>query len=167
MSAAAKQPFKLRGVHVLALMLAFFGLVIAVNVVFAVVAVRSFPGEDVRRSYLQGLHYNDTLAERRAQAALGWQAATALVAADAGAALEIRLAARDGAPVNADIAGELQRPTDARLDRALVFTQIAPGVYRAEIGALEAGVWRLRAHAGDADGGALDFESELIWQASR
>ncbi|HVK80655.1 MAG TPA: FixH family protein, partial [Verrucomicrobiae bacterium] len=104
--------FRMRGWHVLALMLAFFGFIIGVNVTFAVIAVRSFPGEDVRRSYLQGIQYNDTLAQRREQAALGWQANAGFTPSADGAALEIVLRDSDGAPIDgATISGEIQWPT--------------------------------------------------------
>jgi len=155
--------FELRGWHVLAALLAFFGAVIVVNATFIAFAVQSFPGEDVRRSYLQGLQYNETLAERRAQAALGWRANAELARSGGGAALEIRLSARDGAPINgAALTGELQWPTDARFDRALIFEQAGSGRYVARIDELPSGRWRLRARAERADG-ALDFESELTW----
>jgi nitrogen fixation protein FixH len=167
MSARASKPFELRGVHVLAGLLAFFGAIIAVNIVFAVAAVQTFPGEDVRRSYLQGLRYNETLAERQAQSSLGWRAAAGIEAAEHGARLQVALRTRDGAPIDgAGLAGVLMWPTDSRLDRALSFVQDGAGHYVADLGDLPDGRWRLRARAETA-GGALDFESELTWRASR
>jgi nitrogen fixation protein FixH len=160
-------PFVLRGWHVLAAMLAFFGVVIGVNIAFAVIAVRSFPGEDVQRSYLQGLNYNETIAARRAQAALGWQADAALSRDGEDAVLTVDLRARDGAPLDgAALTGALRWPTDSRLDHALIFSALGGGRYVARLGALHDGRWLLRAHAADAAGGALDFDSELTWRAS-
>jgi nitrogen fixation protein FixH len=160
--------FVLRGHHVLLGMLAFFAAIIAVNVGFAIVAVRSFPGEDVRRSYLQGLNYNETIAERRAQAALGWRADATLAGGADAAVVVVNLRTRAGAPLNdATLSGELRWPTDARRDHQLTFTRQGDGRYLAQIGALPAGRWRLRARAADASGGALDFESELSWPPSR
>jgi nitrogen fixation protein FixH len=160
--------FVLRGHHVLLGMLAFFAAVIAVNVSFAVIAVRSFPGEDVRRSYLQGLNYNETIAERRAQAALGWRADAVLAGSGPDATVVVNLSTRTGAPLNgATLSGELRWPADARRDQTLAFTRQGDGRYAASVGALAAGRWRLRARAADANGEALDFESELTWQPSR
>lgn len=159
--------FRIRGWHVLAAMLAFFGVIIAVNVAFAIYAVRSFPGEDAPRSYLQGLRYNDTLNERRAQAARGWRASAELLHDQRGAALEVTLTARDTAAIDgADVSGFLQRPISAQLDRALALEPVGAGRYVAHIGALEPGRWRLRARAERSDE-ALDFESELTWPASQ
>lgn len=160
--------FTLRGLHVLLALLAFFGAVIAVNVVFALEAIRTFPGEDVQRSYLQGLHYNDTIAERRAQAMLGWRATATLGAAAHGASLSVTLSDRSGAPIDGvSISGELERPADARFDRQLVFSPEGGGRYAAQLEELPPGLWRLRAHAQDDGGGSLDFESEMIWRPSR
>ena len=167
-SAATRRRFEVRGWHVLAALLGFFASVIAVNVGFAVIAVRSFPGEDVRRSYLQGLAYNDTLAARRAQAALGWSASAGIEGDAAEATILVELRARDGQPINsANLTGELRWPTDSRRDRALTFERAGEGRYRAPVGALPRGRWQLRASASDASGGALDFESELTWPTSR
>ncbi|MEO1305623.1 MAG: FixH family protein, partial [Pseudomonadota bacterium] len=68
----------LKGWHVLLIMLGFFGIMFAVNGVFLYHAITSFPGEDIKKSYVQGLNYNDTLAVRAAQAELGWQAEAGL-----------------------------------------------------------------------------------------
>lgn len=166
-SAATRRRFEVRGWHVLAALLGFFAIVIAVNVGFAVIAVRSFPGEDVRRSYLQGLSYNDTIAARRAQAALGW-GASARIEGDAEAAtVLVELRSRTGEPINAvAVTGVLRWPTDARRDRTLTFEHSGEGRYVAPAGALPQGRWRLRANAEGASGGALDFESELTWRTS-
>lgn len=155
--------FEVRGWHVLALILAFFATIIAVNITFAIYAVRSFPGEDVRRSYLQGLHYNDTLAERRAQAAQGWRAGALLRRDAAGALLEVRLTSRDESAIDdASLTGALEWPTNSQFDRALTFESLGEGRYVARLGELTRGRWRLRAKARSPTG-ALDLESELTW----
>ncbi len=159
--------FEIRGWHVLAGMLAFFGAIIAVNVTFAVFAFQTFPGEDVRRSYLQGLNYNTTLADRRAQAALGWRSMTSLRPDPDGAVVEVTLLDRDGAAISgATVNGALQWPTTAQFDRALAFVPAGGGRYVARLGALEHGRWRLRAQA-QGESGALDFEAELTWPPSQ
>lgn len=165
MSDAAKpKPFTLRGVHVLIAMVLFFGMVIAVNVGFAVLAVESFPGEDVRHSYLQGVQFNETIAERREQAELGWRARAELKEAADGAQIEVQLSQRDGTAVrNGDLSGTLRWPADARRDVSLRFEPVSEGLYVARVRGLSPGRWRLRARAQDGVGGALDFEAELTW----
>ena len=160
---AANGGFILRGWHVLAMMLAFFAAVIAVNIAFAVFAVQTFPGEDVTHSYAQGLNYNETLAERRAQAAAGWRAEAGLSQQGGQSVLQVTLLTRDGTPIDgAQIQGTLRWPTDSRRDRALSFRPAGHGLYVAQLGALPSGDWRLRARA-QTSSDALDFESELAW----
>lgn len=157
------RPMVLRGWHVLATMLGFFGLVIAINIAFAVAAIRTFPGEDVTHPYIQGLNYNMTVAERRAQRELGWGAAAAFYRTNEGAVLEVDLRTRDDAPLTgANLEGALRWPTDAARDRALTFEELGQGRYRARLGALSEGRWQLRAHAARGHD-SLDFDSELIW----
>jgi nitrogen fixation protein FixH len=163
----ATTPFRVRGVHVLVGLLLFFGAVIAINVAFAVAAVRSFPGEDVRRSYLQGLNYNETLAARRLQAANGWRAGAIFIQTSDGAAVELTLHDAQDHPLrNVSINGDLRWPTDERFDRALAFEPRGEGVYVAPLTNLQAGRWVLRGSAVNTDGQSLDFEAELTWPST-
>lgn len=163
----AHPKFVVCGWHVMASLLAFFGLVIAVNAAFIATAIKTFPGEDVQRSYLQGLNYNATLRERAAQARLGWMASAALIHVQGGAALDVELKDRFGAPIDGlNLNGVLRWPTDSRKDRALKFEALRNGLYRAMLPDLAEGGWRLRARADDAAGGALDFEANLLWPVS-
>jgi nitrogen fixation protein FixH len=161
------RPFELKGGHVLAGLLFFFAAIIAINVAFAVVAVRSFPGEDERRSYTQGLRYNDTLAERRAEAEIGWRARTEIETTANGARVVVRLSDRTGAPLaDATIEGVLRwRPNESG-DRTLTFVHQGEGLYSAELGPLSPGRWDLRARAHDERGQALSFEAELTWPST-
>lgn len=166
MTAATKRPFEIKGWHVLTAMIGAFGMVIAVNVAFAVIAVATFPGEDVRRSYVQGVRYNETLEARRVQAALGWRAGARLSPSVGGASLIVTLDDRDGSPLSdARVTGELRWPMDSRLDRALTFQQIGAGRYAAHVDDLRPGLWRLRAR-GELRNDVLDFEAELTWPTS-
>ena len=168
MTTRAGGELRLRGAHVLFAMLMFFGGVIAVNVAFAILAVRSFPGEDVRRSYLQGLQYNEALAARRAQEAIGWRVQAALLHSGDAAALQVIVHDSKGAPLErVQVSGELRWPADGRLDRQLRFQDVGAGRYVATVATLHEGRWRLRARAEDEAGAARDFEAELTWPPSR
>lgn len=164
MSRWREPSFTLRGWHVLTALLGFFGIVIAVNVYFAFAAVGTFPGEDVTHPYIQGLEYNRTLAEHRAQQARGWQVGAQLSAAPRGAALSIAIRQRDGAPLTgAKLEGVLRWPADVHRDRALVFREAGDGLYVAQLDGLREGDWDLRATATSADHHSLDFEADLPW----
>jgi nitrogen fixation protein FixH len=155
----------IRGRHVLIAMLAFFTLVIGVNVAFTVIAVRSFPGEDERRSYLQGLRYNDVIAQRERERALGWQA-QAEFTDEAGPALVVTLADSAGLPMrNAAVTASLRRPASDREDRALMLRHVGNGRYRISLGVLAPGVWRLKAIV-ERDGERLHIERRLEWPST-
>jgi len=158
---------QLTGGHVLAGMLFFFGAIIAVNVAFSVAAVRTFPGEDERRSYLQGLRYNEKLDERAAQAALGWRAGVTMTPSDANAQLSVHFADRAGRPIDGlTIAGTLKRPATTRDDRVIAFTALGDGVYRADAGVIAAGAWTFQ---GIATRGSerFEFERRMTWTPPR
>ena len=66
--------FRLTGWRVLAIFVVFFSVVIGVDTLFSVFALRTFSGEAAKDPYEAGILFNQTLAKRRAEAALGWQA---------------------------------------------------------------------------------------------
>ena len=63
---------KLTGRHVAAIFCICFAVIIAVNVALAVSAVRTFPGLEVKNSYVASQSFD---ADRSAQEALGWSVA--------------------------------------------------------------------------------------------
>ncbi|WP_158025578.1 FixH family protein [Maricaulis sp. W15] len=146
----------LRGWHVLIMIIAFFGVTIGVNAAFITLAVQTHPGEDVPRSYVQGLNYNDTLDRRDAQAALGWQARINLVERD----LLVAISDAQGAPVgNLALAGTLIHRADTDRDCPLDFTETRPGVYRGSLPCEGSGDWRVEVHT--VEGAPFEMVSEL------
>ena len=88
----------LRGVHVLWMLIGFFALVIAVDAFFIVRAVATFPGEQVKNSYVLGLDYNREVERRERQRSLGWRA-EAGIASHGGQSLVVRLRSAADEPV--------------------------------------------------------------------
>jgi nitrogen fixation protein FixH len=161
MTAVAPAPaFRLTGWHVLAGFVAFFAVVIGVDVSFAVMAYRTHPGEVSVTPYEDGLLYNRHEAQMRAQAALGWQAAAA--ATDRGVLFELRDAA--GQPVRGlTVSGKLERPATESGRITPRFAEVAPGRYEARVGRL-AGAWDFTADARDAHGRSFTAERRLTWR---
>ncbi len=152
--------FRITGWHVLAGMVAFFGVIIAVNAVFLTLALRSYPGEVSVTPYEDGLAYNSRLAQQARQARLGWRAAAR---AEPGAVL-VEIADRVGRPVDGvTLRGRLQRPATqaGRID--IAFSEVAPGRYRAEAAA-DAGAWDLWVQATDDQGRLFEAERRLTWR---
>jgi nitrogen fixation protein FixH len=150
----------LTGWHVLAVVVGFFSIVIAVDVSFAVSAYRTFPGEVSRTPYEDGVAYNRKLAQLAAQAKLGWvPIATVTPAGDV--ALDVH--DLSGAPVTGlRLAGRLERPATETGRIVLGFKEVAPGAYRARLGRL-AGAWDLTVELSDAPRRRFEAERRLTW----
>lgn len=148
---------KLKGWHVLLIMLAFFGVIFAVNGVFLYHAITSFPGEDVKKSYVQGINYNQTLAARSAQVELGWRAEAGLQ----GDMVVFRLSDADAQPLsNYTVIGELRRLATQDADQVLTFRAAPGGEYFAPSGELGSGQWRLRISVLDRDDETVLFNTD-------
>lgn len=134
----ASAPARFTGWHMLAILAAFFGVVIAVNLLLARLATSTFSGEVVANSYVASQDFNHWLAEARAEAALGWQADPVL----AGGKLAIALTDASGRPLTgAAVTADLRHPLGQSGDRNLRLAEVAPGHYAAP---LDAGRWQMR-----------------------
>lgn len=152
--------FRLTGWHVLAIVCAFFGLVVAVDVGMATMAYRTFSGEVAEDPYEAGLLYNRTLAERRAQAALGWTAAIKMAS---GGDLRVIVTDRAGRPVDGlKVVAVLERPATEAGRQILAFARTAPGIYDFKASHLS-GAWDVRVHATDRQGRPFEAEERLLW----
>jgi len=121
----------LKGVHVLTWLLGMFFVMIAVNTVFVVSAVLTFPGEQVRNSYVLGLDYNREVERRREQEKLGWRA-EAGVSAAGDSEVVVRMRSVDGAPLSGlSLAAELHVAGEAGTTR-LVLREGHAGEYAAK-----------------------------------
>ena len=143
---------KLTGRGVLIWLFAFFGIIFAMNSYFIIVSLRTFRGEDEQKPYLQGISFNQTLARRAEQQALGWKATiTAKRLADGHVRIEITTRDRNGSAVEAPgLAGELRHPSDENRDQVFQLNAAAPGLYRAELTGVPAGIWDVLVHSSGA-----------------
>jgi len=125
------------GRHMLLIMLAFFGVIIAVNVTMAMFATRSWTGFVVKNSYVASQEFNEKAERGRAQAALGW---TATLAID-GSAVRYRLTDRAGAPVaTSSVNAVFRRPTSDTEDRTFALEAGSEG-WHVTPATLHDGVW--------------------------
>ena len=138
---------ELKGWHVLVMILAFFGVTIGVNTIFVSYALSTFAGEDVKQPYQKGLEYNDKLASKQAQAALGWQATIAARREKNGESVfVVRLVNAENQPLSAlDVDLQLRHPANAYLDRSLKLMPLGDGVYEARVADLKRGQWDVMA----------------------
>ncbi|TNC64497.1 FixH family protein [Rubellimicrobium roseum] len=132
------------GPKAFAIFSSFFVVIISVNMVLAYQAVHTFPGLEVKNSYVASQSFD---AERRAQEALGWTARAAIE----GDELALTITGPDGAPVRgATLSAMLGRATVRTDDQtpALAFDGAA---WRAPV-TVGPGHWELRIEAVAADG---------------
>ncbi len=135
---------RLTGRHVLAIAVGAFGIIIGVNLVMAWQAISTFPGLEVKNSYVASQSFD---AERAAQEALGWTAEPAYE----NGTFSITLRDRDGLPAPVtDISVLVGRTTHVRDDRTPVLVNRG-GVYSAPLD-LAPGIWLIHLEASAADG---------------
>ena len=129
MSASMRAARPITGRFVLLAMLAFFGVVTAVNGVFIALALSSFSGLSVEGAYQRGLDFNRELATAAAQKARGWRVSLQAKPLPQGVALSVRMADAAGAPLTGEVQAELIRPTAKGHDFALTLSQAEAGRY--------------------------------------
>ena len=154
---------ELTGRHVLIMLILFFGVMIIVNVIFTVLAVKSFTGEDVPKSYRQGLEYNRTIDARRSQAELGWTVKTNDFAnPDGSRTFLISIQDKENAAIdNLSFTAFLRHPSSKHLDMPLDFTPAGPGRYQAIVRPAR-GEWILKAETRQPNNKPLRFKQD-IW----
>src|SRR4051794_40067408 len=121
---AAPRPtgFVIKGWHVLIGLVLFFGADIAVNTWFIMSAYRTFPGETSLTPYEDGIAYNASLQQRRAQESMGWGLAAGV---DDGGQLVVEARDRTGAPIaGLRVTAHLRRPATETGQRDLSLTAI-------------------------------------------
>lgn len=145
---------ELTGKHVFAITASAFAVIIGVNLVLAVKAVSTFPGLEVKNSYVASQGFNDRKA---AQEALGW---TLTPAYDQG---RITLAFTDsaGLPVQVENLQVLVgRTTEASNDSFPAFA-LEGDRYAADL-PLAKGKWMVKVTATSPDGTLFEQRSELF-----
>lgn len=121
-------PRTFTGRHMTMILVAFFGVVIAVNLVMARAAIGTFGGTVVDNSYVASQNYNDWLAQGRAQRALGWDAD---LARGPDGHLLVTLTASGAAMADASAVTATARPPLGRAEvQSLRFAALGEGRYR-------------------------------------
>ena len=125
------------GRHMWILALSFFGVIIAVNVGMATLAMRSWTGLVVNNSYVASQEFEDKRLAHQAQQAAGWQAVLTYLPGVA------RLVIVDGArgPIDlGDVSLQVNRPVGGHDDQTVSLHHKADGSYEASI-ELPRGLW--------------------------
>ncbi|MBL8597317.1 MAG: FixH family protein [Devosia sp.] len=158
MSTARPTPSKgFTGVHMLMMAVGFFGVIIAVNITMATLAMKSWTGLVVTNSYVASQEFEEKRLAHEAQRAAGWEA---VLTYRPGAA---RLVILDGAraPIDlGDVSILLNRPVGGHDDKALAFERKADGAYEAAV-ELPAGLWEATVTAADTALGPFELRERM------
>jgi nitrogen fixation protein FixH len=149
-------PKPLTGRAVLFMLVAFFGVVIGVNLIMMKFAIQSLPGTEVDSAYRASLAYEREIAAARDQSARNWKVdAHVQRSADGGATLQVEATDGSGLPMSGlKFQGRLERPTDKRADRSVALAEAGRGIYRGSLPEIGPGQWDLVLE-GDASGQRL------------
>jgi nitrogen fixation protein FixH len=149
---------EITGKHVLIGTVSAFSVIIAVNVFMAYSAIRTFPGLEVKNSYVASQTFN---ADKASQEALGWT----IDATDKDEKLYVTITGKDGRPVEArSVTGTLGRATNVTQDQTPVFVFDGTS-YVADTGRLAAGNWNYRMIAEAKDG--TPFKQRVVIHVKR
>lgn len=131
------------GRHMLAIMVAFFGVIIAVNLTMAYFARSSWTGFVVENTYVASQQFNRKAAEGRAQAALGWKPELTIT----GGEIRYRLIDDGGKIVAAsEVTANFRRPVSDAQDQELVLAIQPDGAFSAPVD-LGDGAWIVEIHS--------------------
>lgn len=151
-----RPPGPFNGRHMAAILVAFFAVVIAVNVLMARFAISTFGGVVVENSYVASQHFNRWLDEAQSEKALGWNAA---LARGAGDRVAVTLTGLPDGAVPA-VSAVARHPLGRLPDQALVFAPLGGGRFVSTT-PLPAGRWRLRLDV-RADGHVWRHEGDVL-----
>lgn len=135
------------GRHAAMIFAGAFGVIISVNLLLAYSAIRTFPGLEVRNSYVASQNFD---RRRAAQQALGWRVSARV----GGGRLVLRITDAAGRPVQvARLQATLGRATHVKADFTPEFS--FDGAAYVAPAALAPGNWNLRLRAWAEDGTAF------------
>lgn len=144
MSKASPQPLtnaplnskRFTGRHMAAVLITFFGVVVAVNFTMATLASRSFGGQVVDNSYVASQKFNTWLDEAEKEKALGW---TAQASRRSDNRIAVAFTGAEGAAITATA----RHPLGLEKSQSFTFERSADGSYLSRE-VLAPGRWTLR-----------------------
>jgi len=131
---------KFTGWHMTAILVVFFGIVMAVNFYMARMALSTFGGTVVDNSYVASQNYNRWLAASDKQDRLGWTTKTTLTE-DRFVVIDVE---QNGQPLQGVTAiGDALHPLGRAVDQPLAFKAMPDGTLRSTT-ALPVGRWNVQ-----------------------
>jgi len=141
---------KFTGIHMFAILVAFFGTVMAVNFTMASLATSTFGGVTVKNSYVASQKFNSWLDQAAEQDALGWEVATSW--RDDGHLV----VSATGPGTRAHLSAHARHPLGREADREIAFERSDSGAF-VSTRPLPSDRWIVRLHLTD---GSDDWRRE-------
>lgn len=139
----SRPPRQVTGRMVLISLVAFFGLIAAMNAVLIRLAVSTFGGVETENAYQAGLNFSREIAAAEAQDALHWQVKATVSAGHESTVVELVARDASGRPLaGLDATAQLVHPTDRRGDLTVPLDEGASGTFRGQVAAVH-GNWTL------------------------
>ncbi|MBT1159085.1 FixH family protein [Aminobacter anthyllidis] len=136
------------GWHMLVIMVAFFGVIISVNLLMATLANTSWTGLVVQNTYVASQQFNERIAESRAQAALGWKSILTI----ANGEVRYSLADATGSTIAVDgVTASFRRPAYEAEDWQVALKRNADGAFSI-VTPVRDGIWIVSTEAKVAAG---------------
>lgn len=145
------------GRHMVILAISFFGVIIAVNVGMAALAMRSWTGLVVDNSYIASQQFEEKRLARESQRAAGWQATLSYLP---GAARLVIVDGQRGPVELGDVLLKLNRPVGGHDDQAVSFERKEDGSYEAQID-LPTGLWEATVTAAQTVLGPFELRERI------
>lgn len=165
MASGTQDGFVLTGRHVLFGLIAFFGVVFAVNAYFVDVALSTNTGVVANEPYRKGLKYNERIEASERQTLLGWKEAITL--ADSGKRLVVEMSDQNQRPLtNLKIQSIVGRPATTVEDQTVSLTETAPGRYESALKLAGAGAFLASIEVespGGSDQGIIYRARKRLW----
>jgi nitrogen fixation protein FixH len=140
---SASAPKEFTGRHMLLIMLAFFGTIVAVNLAMATFASTSWTGLVVKNSYVASQQFNENAAEGRDQAARNWNPVLELQLG----AVSFRLNDSAGTPIRLSaVKATFRRPAYEAEDFSIDLIRRSDGAFAAQAD-IRDGIWIIESSA--------------------
>jgi len=153
MSTTAKQ---FTGWHMLAIMVAFFGVVISVNVTMAISSARTWTGLVVANSYVESQRFNEKQHTIAAQREAGWVVQTRHV----DGLIVFRAQDANGVLLDLeDVSAFVRRPVGGHDDATVAL--VRNGDAYSGVHNLDAGVWDITITTAPTRMGVIEYESRI------
>ena len=136
---------ELTGKHVLFLLIAFFGIIFAVNARLIYLSQSSWTGLETHDAYRKGLKYNQQLSSLEAQNTRGWTMSILQEKnPDGGVKITANPKDKNGKILSGlSLSVELKRPTNEGIDRKFSLKETGLGEYKGQSEKISLGKWYL------------------------